>query len=124
MQRLVLILVIAGILAPAATAQAAVTQPRLPPRALAGSPVAPVPVAFHFRSRSRFGYGPRYGYGYGRHSFLHRVVKTAFWLYILHLFFTHGGLSILLWIIIIALVVSLLRRRRRRYSYGPQSSWR
>ena len=63
------------------------------------------------------------GYGFGGsrsrpgHSLLHRVVKTAIWLYILHLFFAHGGLSILLWIVIIGLVISLVRRRRRRYAY-------
>jgi hypothetical protein len=71
---------------------------------------------FHFgRSRSR-----GYGFGYRsrpRHSFLRRVVKTAIWLYVLHLFFTHGGLSILLWIVIIGLVIMLVRRRRRRYAY-------
>jgi hypothetical protein len=83
---------------------------------------APTLVAF----RSRFGFGRGYGYGryggygsYGRsrHSFLRRVAKTAFWLYVLHLFFSHGGLSILLWILIIAVVMSLLRRRRRRLAY-------
>jgi hypothetical protein len=48
-------------------------------------------------------------------------VKTAIWLYILDLFFTHGGLTILLWIIIIGFVLSLVRRRRRRYGYSAQS---
>jgi hypothetical protein len=43
------------------------------------------------------------------------VVKTAFWLYVLHLFTAHGGLSILLWIVVIFLLLSLVRRRRRRY---------
>ena len=73
-----------------------------------------------FGSRSRYGY--RYGYGRRSPSLLHRVVKTAIWLYILHLFFTHGGLSILLWIIIIGFVVSLVRRRRR-YADRAQSFW-
>ena len=50
------------------------------------------------------------------------MVKTAIWLYILHLFFSHGGLSILLWVIIIALVLSLVRRRRRRYAHS--GGWR
>jgi hypothetical protein len=78
--------------------------------------------SFGFGSRRPYGYG--YGYGYGRRSpsLLHRVVKTAVWLYILHLFFTHGGLSILLWIIIIWFVFSLVRRRRR-YARGAQSFW-
>jgi hypothetical protein len=92
------------------------------PASLAARHPVGAPVAFrsHFglaRSRSR-------GYGFGgvsrrssRHPFLRRVVKTAIWLYVLHLFFSHGGLSILLWIVIIGLVLSLLRRRRRRYAY-------
>jgi hypothetical protein len=83
-----------------------------------------------FRSRLRLGgfRSRRYSYGiYGRNrrgpSLLHRAVKTAIWLYVLHLFFTHGGLSVLLWIVIIGLVVSLVRRRRR-YAYGRGPSWR
>src|SRR5947199_842077 len=83
----------------------------------------PMPTLVAFRSH--FGFGrSRGGYGFGRfsrsrprHSLLRRVVKTAIWLYVLHLFFSHGGLSILLWIVIMGLVVSLLRRRRRRYVY-------
>jgi hypothetical protein len=64
--------------------------------------------------------GSRYrGYRYGggrRHGLLHRAVKTAIWVYILHLFFSRGGLSILLWVVIIGLVIALVRRRRR-YAY-------
>jgi hypothetical protein len=76
---------------------------------------APTLVAFHSRFRS-------YGYrgisrGRPRHTLLRRAVKTAIWLYILHLFFSHGGLSVLLWIVIIGVVLSLVRRRRRRYAY-------
>jgi hypothetical protein len=103
----------------------------MPAAASANSPSRPVAAtvgaahpalaafhSFHFGgSRSR-------GYGFGRsrpgHSLLRRVVKTAIWLYILHLFFSHGGLSILLWLAIIGLVVHLVRRRRRqrdRYAY-------
>ena len=82
---------------------------------------APEPVAF----RSHVGLGRVRGrsYGFGGvsrrsgHSLLRRAVKTAIWLYILHLFVSHGGLSILLWIVIIAMVISLVRRRRRRYAY-------
>jgi hypothetical protein len=83
-------------------------------------------LGFGSRSRSVFGSRNRYGYGYSRRSpsLLHRVVKTAIWLYVLHLFFAHGGLSILLWIVIIGLVLALARsRRRRRYAYRPQSFW-
>lgn len=128
MTRTVLAVALASVLALAAAGEAA-------PPAVAGPAVnagqqRPVLLAlrggFHlggYRSRG-------YGYGFGgysrarpRSSLLHRAVKTAIWLYILHLFFTHGGLSVLLWIVIIGLVVSLVRRRRR-YTYGPQSSWR
>jgi hypothetical protein len=76
------------------------------------------PAATLVALRSRYGFGARsrgYGsYGRPRHSFLRRLVKTAIWLYVLHLFFTHGGLSIVLWVIIIALVIAMLRLRRRR----------
>jgi hypothetical protein len=78
-------------------------------------------AAFH--SRFHFGSSRGRGYGFGRpsrpgHSLLRRVAKTAIWLYILHLFFSHGGLSILLWLAIIGLVLHLVRRRRRhRYAY-------
>jgi hypothetical protein len=58
---------------------------------------------------------------FGRRGFFHRLVRAAVIAYFLHLFFTHGGLSIILWLIIIGLVVMLFRRRRRRapagYSY-------
>ena len=133
MMRLALIITVAVLLATAmaTTTPAATTARRVAPAASVARS-APVFAAFRsrfgFGSRSRFGFGSRsrygYGYGYGRrsHSLLHRVVKTAIWLYILHLFFTHGGLSILLWIIIIGLVLSLVRRRRR-YARRAQSFW-
>ena len=58
---------------------------------------------------------------FGRSGFFHRLVRYAAIAYFLHLFFTHGGLSIILWLIIIGLVVMLVHRRRRRaaarYSY-------
>jgi hypothetical protein len=86
-----------------------------------------MPERVAFRGHFGFGGSRSRGYGYGyrssrpRHTLLHSVVKTAIWLYILHLFFSHGGLSILLWIIIIGLVVSLVRRRRR---YAYSGGWR
>jgi hypothetical protein len=82
---------------------------------------------FHFGgSRSRgYGFGGL-GRGHPRRSLLHRAVRTAIWLYVVHLFFTHGGLSIVLWLMIIGLVIALIRRRRRRDAYRTrtQSFWR
>jgi hypothetical protein len=128
--RLVVIAAAAAILA---TATVSAVEARTPSGTSRGADVArpaPIFVAFGgrfggFRSRSPYSRYSRYGYGYGRRSpsLLHRVVKTAIWLYVLHLFFTHGGLSIVLWVIIIGLVLSLARRRRRRYAYSSQS-WR
>jgi hypothetical protein len=104
-----------------AAAPAAVASPPRQP-AIAAGHRAPVLVAF--RSRLRFGASRGRSYGFGgigrsrpRNGLIHRLVKTAIWLYVLHLFFAHGGLSVLLWIVIIGLVVSLVRRRRRRYAY-------
>jgi hypothetical protein len=77
-----------------------------------------------FRSHLSFGRSHSRSYGFSgvrrsrpRHNLLRRAAKTAFWLYVLHLFFSHGALSILLWIVIIGLVMSLVRRRRRPYAY-------
>lgn len=53
----------------------------------------------------------------GSHGLLRRVVHALAFAYLLHLFFSHGGLSLLLWLLVIGLVVHLFRRRRRRYSY-------
>jgi hypothetical protein len=104
-----------------AAAPAAVASPPAQPAIAAGHHE---PVLVAFRSRFRFGGARGRSYGFGgigrsrpRNSVIHRLVKTAIWLYVLHLFFAHGGLSVLLWIVIIGLVVSLLRRRRRRYAY-------
>ena len=119
--RLPVLVTIVAVLAMAAPAAAVASAPAAP-TSLAAPPPMRTLVAF----RSHFGFTrPRSrGYGFGglsrrtsRHPFLRRVVKTAIWLYVLHLFFSHGGLSILLWIVIIGLVFSLLRRRRRRYVY-------
>jgi hypothetical protein len=121
MRRVILIVVLAAFsAAPAAASAGDFSRPSQP--ALAAAHPAPVFAAlgrrgFRFGSSRSRGYG--YGYGYRRRpSLLHRAVKTAIWLYVLHLFFTHGGLSILLWIVIIGLVMSLIRRRRRRYAYS------
>ncbi len=68
--------------------------------------------------RRGFGVG---GFGHRRSShLLRRVAHALVFAYILHLFFSHGGLSILLWLLIIGLIVHFVRRRRRpqdRYSY-------
>ena len=120
--RLPLLVMVVAALAMAAPAAVAASAP-----AQAAPPTAPHQVRTLVAFRSHFGFGGsrRRGYGFGpayprtsRHPLLRRVVKTAIWLYVLHLFFTHGGLSILLWIVIIAVVLSLLRRRRRRYAYS------
>jgi hypothetical protein len=119
--RLAVLVSVVAMLAIGAPAAAAASAPAAP-----ASLAAPGPGRMLVAFRSHFGFTrPRSrGYGFGgvgrrssRHPLLRRVVKTAIWLYILHLFFSHGGLSILLWIVIIGLVVSLLRRRRRRYAY-------
>lgn len=135
MLRVALIAAIVVVLAiPTSTAAAATAPARGAAPAASVAPPAPVFAAFRsrlgFGSRSHFGFGSRsrygYGYSYARRSpsLLHRVVKTAIWLYILHLFFTHGGLSILLWIIVIGFVLSLVRRRRRYAAPRAQSFWR
>lgn len=132
MLRVALIAAVVVVLAIPTSAAAATPARGLAPAASVARP-APVFAAFRsrlgFGSRSRFGFGStrHYGYGYSyarRPSLLHRVVKTAIWLYILHLFFTHGGLSILLWIIIIGFVLSFVRRRRRYAALRAQSFWR
>lgn len=120
MRRLVpvtLVVLLAGVVPAAASASA----PTAPAPLIAPHPA---PTLVGFRSHLGFGRSRSPGYGFGgfsgrrsRHPVLRRVVKTAIWLYVLHLFFSHGGLSILLWIVIIGLVMSLLRRRRRRYAY-------
>ena len=120
-RRVVLVLVLAAVsaAAPAAAAATDLSRPAQPAFAVAH----PAPVFVRLGSRFRFGSSRSRGYGFGyssrpRHSLLRRAVKTAIWLYVLHLFFTHGGVSILLWIVIIGLVMSLMRRRRRRYAYS------
>jgi cobalamin synthase len=86
-------------------------------------------AAFHSRfGGSRFGGGSLfsrrrpYGYGYrgryySRPSLLHRIVRALALAYILHLLFTNGVFSLVLWVLVIALISHLFRRRSRRYSY-------
>lgn len=75
---------------------------------------------FHFGGGGGFG-RRRVGFGgvgrRGSSRVLRRVVHALAFAYLLHLLFSHGGLSVLLWLLAIGLVVHLLRRRRRRYSY-------
>jgi hypothetical protein len=72
------------------------------------------------------GYGrPRLGFGpFGRRSssrgIFRRIARALAFAYLLHLLFSHGGLSILIWLIVIGLVIHMFRRRRRRpdrYAY-------
>jgi hypothetical protein len=78
---------------------------------------------FHL-GRGTFGRrGSRFG-GFGRRNsspgLVHRIARALAFAYLLHLFFSHGGLSILLWLVVIGLVVHFVRRRRRprdQYSY-------
>jgi hypothetical protein len=86
-------------------------------------------AAFHSRlGGSRFGGGGlfsrrrAYGYGYrgryySRPSLFHRIARALAFAYILHLLFTNGVFSIVLWILLIAIISHLFRRRPRRYSY-------
>jgi hypothetical protein len=112
----VLGVLLASILAPAA----ALTSPA----AAAIRPVAAAPqlLAFHsFHFSGGGGFGRRHvGIGgFGRRGSSHtlrRVAHAVAFAYFLHLFFSHGGLSIVLWLLVIGLIVHLLRRRRtRRY---------
>ncbi len=99
----------------------------------AGSPAPPAPrlLAFgghfgggHFGSGSpRLGSGRslfRRGRGFsgaGRgasRGFLHSIARALAFGYILHLLFSHGALSLLVWLIIIGLVVLFFRARHRR----------
>jgi hypothetical protein len=51
------------------------------------------------------------------HTF-RRVAHALAFAYILHLFFSHGGLSILVWLLLIVLIVHFMRRRRSRNRYA------
>jgi hypothetical protein len=94
-----------------------------------GAHASGAPRLLAFRGGFRLGGGGftrrRFGSGvFGRRSpsrgLLHRVARALAFAYLLHLFFSHGGLSILLWLLLIGLLVHFVRRRRRRrdrYSY-------
>jgi hypothetical protein len=112
----VLAALLASILVPAA----ALTSPA----AAATRPAAAAPQLLAFRSfhfSGGGGFGRRHvgigGFGRRRSSHtLRRVAHAVAFAYFLHLFFSHGGLSIVLWLLVIGLIVHLLRRRRsRRY---------
>jgi hypothetical protein len=81
---------------------------------------APQLVAFRgFHLGGGRGFGRRYsGFGglrrRGSSHALRRIAHALVFAYFLHLFFSHGGLSILLWLLVIGLVVHFLRRSRRR----------
>ncbi len=71
---------------------------------------------FGFGRRSFGAGGGLFGRGRSHHS-LRRVVHVLAFSYLLHLLFSHGGVSIIFWLIVIGLVLHLLRRRRgRRYA--------
>lgn len=84
---------------------------------------APQLVAFRGFHFSGGGFGRRrygsYGFGgrrRGSSHLLRRVGHALVFAYILHLFFSHGGFSILVWLVVIGLIVHFMRRRRRRYA--------
>ncbi len=123
----ILIALLAGLLAPIVARQSST-----PARSAAASS-APQLLAFRGGHFGGFHLG---GGGFGRRgvgsrgigrsgssrALLHRIARALAFAYLLHLFFSHGGLSILLWLLIIGLVVHFARRRRRRrtrdqYSY-------
>ncbi len=112
----VIAVLLASILAPAAAFTS--------PAAAATRPMAAPPQLLAFRSfhlSSGGGFGRRHvgigGFGRrGSSHVLRRVVHAVAFAYFLHLFFSHGGLSIVLWLLVIGLIVHLFRRRRaRRY---------
>jgi hypothetical protein len=99
-------------LAPAAAARGQVVQ-----APVSAGADAPQLLAFRGRlgggglfGRSRSFGGSRYG---SRHPILRHIGRALFFTWLLHAFFSSGGLSILIWLVIIGLVVHLVRRRRR-----------
>ncbi len=91
-------------------------------------PVSSAPQLLAFRGfhlggggfgRHRFGFG-----GLGRRGSSHvfrRIAHALVFAYILHLFFSHGGISILLWLLVIGLIVHFVRRgQRRRARYASR----
>ena len=95
-----------------------------PSAARAPASSAPELLAFRGFHLGGGGFGRR-GLGFGglgrrgSSHILRRVAHALVFAYILHLFFSHGGLSMLLWLLVIGLIVHFLRRgrrRRRRYA--------
>ncbi len=78
-------------------------------------------VALHFGGGSRRGFGGGGLLGRRRvrsHPILRRVAHALVFAYIVHLLFSHGGVSIVIWLIVIGLVAHLVHRgRRRRFVY-------
>jgi hypothetical protein len=104
----------------------------VPTAAVAGSAIgktesvssAPQLVAFRgFHFGGGGGFGPRrYGFGGSRrrgssHA-LRRIAHVLVFAYLVHLLFSHGGLSILVWLLVIGLVMHAFRRRRSRRRYA------
>jgi hypothetical protein len=93
--------------------------------AAAARSVAPASQLLAFRGGFHFSGGGGFGRrhvgigGFGRRSSSHtlrRVAHAVAFAYFLHLFFSHGGLSIVLWLLVIGLIMHFVRRRRsRRY---------
>ena len=102
---------LASILAPQAARRA---RPPLRRRSGAAAPQLLAFRGFHFSGGGGFG-RRRVGFGgYGRRGFSHTIAPcraALAFVYFLHLFFTHGGVSIVLWLLVIGLIVHLLRRR-------------
>ena len=116
-----------GVVAAACLATAAVSPAAWQPASLNVSNVRPVAFHSHFGGGGLFGrrgsFGRSYGYGnrgryYRRPSLFHRIARALAFAYILHLLFTNGVVSIVVWLLIIAVFFHLFRRRRpRRFSY-------
>lgn len=69
--------------------------------------------------RSRFG-GGVFGRRAATRGLFRRIARALAFAYIFHLLFSHGGISLLIWLIVIGLLFHLFRRRRRRrdrYAY-------
>ncbi len=102
-----------SVLAPAAVLQSSASAK--------SAPVSSAPQLLAFRGfhlggggfgRRRFGSG-----GFGRRGSSHvlrHIAHALVFAYLLHLFFSHGGISILIWLLVIGLIVHFVRRRGRR----------
>ncbi len=114
MRRLVILTaLLLSVLGPAATLESSASA--------AGGPASHAPELLAFRGfhlggggfgRHRSGFGGR-----GRRGSSHvlrRVAHALVFAYLLHLLFSNGGISILIWLLVIGLVVHFVRRGRRR----------